>query len=195
MLWRSPHTTIALMCILVRGPINTQHPYSLCLQAPKNAEICPPDLVPRLCKHFIGIGRNHGILVLAAGGISNDSHLPIALPANVPVAKAIQVFKANSSYWLRENGMEFAWQEGYGRSASAVPLATPSKTRLRIKRNTIRSELTNENSKRWYGNLEWRLSRRMRLGRMPSLRGLGLLQAFPALPCRAFTFRTFAPIY
>jgi|KBSMisStandDraft_5_1062788.scaffolds.fasta_scaffold430426_2 hypothetical protein len=115
--------------------------------------------------------------------------------SNVPVAKAIQVFKANSSYWLRENGMEFAWQEGYGRSASAVPLATPSKTRLRIKRNTIRSELTNENSKRWYGNLEWRLSRRMRLGRMPSLRGLGLLQAFPALPCRAFTFRTFAPIY
>jgi REP element-mobilizing transposase RayT len=30
------------------------------------------------------------------------------------VAKAIQVLKANSSRWLREHGIEFAWQEGYG---------------------------------------------------------------------------------
>jgi putative transposase len=40
--------------------------------------------------------------------------LLIALPADVSVAKAIQVLKANSSRWLHEHGLEFAWQEGYG---------------------------------------------------------------------------------
>jgi len=35
-------------------------------------------------------------------------------PASVPLAKAVQVLKANSSRWLGEHGFEFAWQEGYG---------------------------------------------------------------------------------
>jgi REP element-mobilizing transposase RayT len=76
--------------------------------------LIPVELIPRLCKYFAGTGRNHGIPVLAAGGISNHTHLLIALPATVPVAKAIQVLKANSSRWLREHGIDFAWQEGYG---------------------------------------------------------------------------------
>ena len=76
--------------------------------------LIPDDLIPRLCKYFAGIGRNHGIPVLAAGGISNHSHLLVALPANISAAKAIQVLKANSSRWLREHGIDFAWQEGYG---------------------------------------------------------------------------------
>ena len=71
-------------------------------------------MLPRLWKYFAGIGRNHGIPVLAAGGISNHSHLLIALPTDVPVAKAVQILKANSSRWLHEHGFEFAWQEGYG---------------------------------------------------------------------------------
>jgi putative transposase len=33
----------------------------------------------------------------------------------MPVAKAVQVLKANSSRWSREHGLDFAWQEGYGR--------------------------------------------------------------------------------
>ena len=41
-------------------------------------------------------------------------HLLIVLPTNVPAAKAIQVLKANSSRWLRDHGIDFAWQEGYG---------------------------------------------------------------------------------
>jgi REP element-mobilizing transposase RayT len=76
--------------------------------------LIPDNLIPRLCKYFAGIGRNHGIPVLAAGAISNHSHLLVALPANVAAAKAIQALKANSSRWLREHGIDFAWQEGYG---------------------------------------------------------------------------------
>jgi putative transposase len=29
-------------------------------------------------------------------------------------AKAVQVLKANSSRWIRQHGIAFAWQEGYG---------------------------------------------------------------------------------
>jgi REP element-mobilizing transposase RayT len=52
--------------------------------------------------------------VLAAGGVSNHSHLLIVLPPDMAVAKAVQVLKANSSRWLHEHGLDFAWQEGYG---------------------------------------------------------------------------------
>jgi len=77
-------------------------------------DLIPAELLPKLWKYFAGIGRNHGIAVLAAGGISNHSHLLIVLPPDMAVAKAVQVLKANSSRWIHEHGLEFAWQEGYG---------------------------------------------------------------------------------
>jgi putative transposase len=77
-------------------------------------DLIPQDLLPKLWKYFAGIGRNHRIPVLASGGASNHSHLLIALPPDIPCAKAIQVLKANSSRWLGEHGIDFAWQEGYG---------------------------------------------------------------------------------
>ncbi|MFY9947187.1 MAG: IS200/IS605 family transposase [Candidatus Sulfotelmatobacter sp.] len=77
-------------------------------------DLVPQEILPRLWKYFVGIGRNHGIAVLAAGGISNHSHLLIALPSDMTVAKAMQVLKANSSRWLHELGLDFAWQAGYG---------------------------------------------------------------------------------
>ena len=77
-------------------------------------DLIPEELLPKLWKYFAGIGRNHGIAVLAAGGMSNHSHLLIVLPPDMAVAKAVQVLKANSSRWIHEQGLEFAWQEGYG---------------------------------------------------------------------------------
>src|SRR5579871_4234481 len=77
-------------------------------------DLIPNKTLPVLWKYFAGIGRNHGIPVLSAGGTSNHSHLLIALPSDITVAKAVQVLKANSSRWLHEHGGEFAWQEGYG---------------------------------------------------------------------------------
>jgi putative transposase len=77
-------------------------------------DLIPQEILPRLWKYFVGIGRNHGIAVLAAGRISNHSHLLIALPSDMTVAKAVQVLKANSSRWLHALGLDFAWQEGYG---------------------------------------------------------------------------------
>lgn len=77
-------------------------------------EIIPSELLPALWKYFCGIGRNHRIGIVAAGGIPNHAHLLIALPSDITVAKALQVLKANSSRWIGEHGIKFAWQEGYG---------------------------------------------------------------------------------
>ncbi len=78
------------------------------------AKLIPNELLPRLAKYLAGIGRNHGVPVLAAGGTSNHSHLLIVLPSDMTLAKAVQVLKANSSRWVREHGIAFTWQEGPG---------------------------------------------------------------------------------
>ena len=52
--------------------------------------------------------------VLCVGGTANHVHLLIGLPASMPLAKALQILKANSSRWIGEHGFDFAWQEGYG---------------------------------------------------------------------------------
>jgi putative transposase len=86
--------------------------------------IIPNELHENLSRYFIGIGKGHDIPVLCAGGTANHAHLLIALPATMPLAKAVQVLKANSSRWLNEHGFDFDWQEGYGAfsvSASNVP--------------------------------------------------------------------------
>ena len=36
------------------------------------------------------------------------------LPASVPLAKAVQMVKANSSRFMRETQGDFEWQRGYG---------------------------------------------------------------------------------
>ena len=74
----------------------------------------PHNLLENLGRYFVGIGKGHDIPVLCAGGTSNHAHLLIALPATIPLAKAVQILKANSSRWLGEHGFDFAWQEGYG---------------------------------------------------------------------------------
>ena len=71
-------------------------------------DLIPKESLPKLWKYFAGIGRNHGIPVRTSGGISNHSHLPIALPPDIRVAKAIQILKANSSRWLHERGLELS---------------------------------------------------------------------------------------
>ncbi len=79
---------------------------------------------PKLWSYMGGIGRNHGFLVLANGGIANHVHLLIQLPPALALAKALSLLKANSSRWMNEHGIKFAWQEGYGAfSVSASNLA------------------------------------------------------------------------
>jgi REP element-mobilizing transposase RayT len=45
--------------------------------------------------------------------MADHSHLLFLVPATVPLATAINLFKANSSRFAREQGIGFAWQSGY----------------------------------------------------------------------------------
>jgi REP element-mobilizing transposase RayT len=76
--------------------------------------LIPQALLGSLLRYFNGIGAKTRVPVIAAGGTCNHIHLLVALPSDVTLAKAIQTFKANSSRWLGEHDISFAWQEGYG---------------------------------------------------------------------------------
>jgi putative transposase len=76
--------------------------------------LIPPELQSKLPGYVNGIGKNTRLPVLAAGGTANHLHVLVALPTDIPVSKAVQVLKANSSRWIGEHGFEFQWQEGYG---------------------------------------------------------------------------------
>jgi REP element-mobilizing transposase RayT len=80
---------------------------------------------PKLWSYMGGIGRNHGFLVLANGGMEDHVHLLIQLPPVLALAKAVSLLKSNSSRWMNEHGTKFSWQEGYGAfSVSASGLST-----------------------------------------------------------------------
>ena len=88
-------------------------------------KLIAPSMQPKLWAYMAGIARNHDFLVLANGGIDDHVHLLIHLPPVLALAKAVSLLKSNSSSWMSEHGMNFAWQEGYGAfSVSASNLAT-----------------------------------------------------------------------
>ncbi|HKW27574.1 MAG TPA: IS200/IS605 family transposase [Terriglobales bacterium] len=87
--------------------------------------IIPHDLQSKLWHYVAGIAKNHWASVLECGGTTNHLHVLLVLPSDMPLSKAVQILKANSSRWLGEHGIDFAWQEGYAAfSVSASQLAS-----------------------------------------------------------------------
>jgi REP element-mobilizing transposase RayT len=74
------------------------------------------EMQPRLWSFLGGIARRNGFKAIAIGGIANHVHVLLSLPAAMPLAKAMQLLKGGSSKWMNENGVRFAWQEGYAHS-------------------------------------------------------------------------------
>ena len=87
-------------------------------------KIISKDVKTRLWGYMASIGRNHGITISEIGGIEDHVHLLFHLPPSIALARAVTLFKSNSSKWMNESGGKFAWQEGYGAfSVSASNLA------------------------------------------------------------------------
>ena len=84
-----------------------------CVFSTKDRMNCIHD-PPRLWQYIGGFARQKNILLLAAGGTANHLHPLIALPPTVPLAKAVQELKGNTSRWLNGIQPRFAWQQGYG---------------------------------------------------------------------------------
>jgi len=64
--------------------------------------LIPTGLLEELWAYHVGIGRNKGIPLLAVGGIENHIHLLIELPPTKSLAEAINIFKSNSSRWIKD---------------------------------------------------------------------------------------------
>jgi REP element-mobilizing transposase RayT len=52
--------------------------------------------------------------LIAIGGTHNHIHLLLAVPPAMPLARAVQDLKGNSSRWLAEISRGFGRQQGYG---------------------------------------------------------------------------------
>ena len=77
-------------------------------------KLIPEDTQPRLWAFMGGIARKNGFTAVAVGGTHDHAHALLAIPATMPLAKAVQLIKGGSSKWCNENlPRRFAWQQGY----------------------------------------------------------------------------------
>jgi REP element-mobilizing transposase RayT len=67
-----------------------------------------------------GICKHQQMAAIAIGGTDDHSHVLFHLPKTLALSKAVQTLKVNSSRWMSEHGMRFAWQEGYGAFSVSV---------------------------------------------------------------------------
>lgn len=98
------------------------------------ARTIPAEVQPRLWSYLAGICRNLETKVLAIGGFDDHAHLLIGLPATLTIAELVQKVKANSSRWMRTEGLKkpFQWQESY--SAFSVSASHVDRTVEYIRR-------------------------------------------------------------
>jgi REP-associated tyrosine transposase len=75
------------------------------------------DMQTQLWSYIAGICKNNEMIAVAIGGTENHVHVLFHLSPKLALAKAVQLLKGNSSKWMGEQGIEFAWQEGYELSA------------------------------------------------------------------------------
>jgi len=81
------------------------------------------DVQDRLYPYLGGIARENKMKALSIGGVEDHVHALISIPSTLPIAKAVQLLKGNSSKWIHEtfpNQRLFEWQEGYGAFSIAV---------------------------------------------------------------------------
>jgi len=60
---------------------------------------------------------------LSIGGVEDHVHALLSIPSTLSIAKAVQLFKGNSSKWIHRTFADqrlFEWQEGYGAFSIAV---------------------------------------------------------------------------
>jgi putative transposase len=88
----------------------------------RRRKIIPEEIQPKLWSYIAGICHSEKIPPIAINGMDDHAHVLFHLPPSLSLAKAVSSIKANSSRWMNEHGLDFAWQEGYG--AFGVSIST-----------------------------------------------------------------------
>jgi REP element-mobilizing transposase RayT len=74
-----------------------------CVFATRQRELClTAPIRVRLWPYLGGIARENGMKALIVGGVADHVHLLLSIPPTLPVAKAMQLLKGNSSKWPHE---------------------------------------------------------------------------------------------
>jgi REP-associated tyrosine transposase len=85
----------------------------------------PSDEQKRLWAYVGGIAKGVDAIPMAIGGMPDHLHVLVSLPADMSIAKFVNVLKSNSSKWMNEHGHHFGWQHGYAAfSVSASSLGS-----------------------------------------------------------------------
>ena len=103
----------------------TKHHFHIVFSTKKRQKLIAKAIRPQLWSYMVGICRNTGILALAIGGIEDHVHLLVELKPDMTIPKAVNLLKSNSSLWMKQQKIKFAWQEGYSSfsvSASNIPV-------------------------------------------------------------------------
>ena len=70
---------------------------------------------PALHAYLATVVRDRRCDCFRVNGMADHVHLAIRLHPTIGLAKLLETVKANSSKWLKQQGiMDFAWQRGYG---------------------------------------------------------------------------------
>ena len=84
-----------------------------------------PALRDRLWPFLGGIARQNRMTALEIGGMPDHVHLLLALPSTMPLSKALQLIKGDSSKWVHDTfpqNSSFGWQVKYGAFSVSVSL-------------------------------------------------------------------------
>jgi putative transposase len=76
-----------------------------------------PDIEARVWGYLAEVANMYGMVALKIGGLEDHIHAVLEIPPTLPVSKAVQLLKGNSSRWIRLTLPEldtFRWQDGYG---------------------------------------------------------------------------------
>src|SRR5689334_8011717 len=73
-----------------------------------------PEHKEELHKYITGIVKNDDCKMLAINSMPDHIHILIGLHPKIALSDLIRDIKANSSSFVKEKGVPFGWQEGYG---------------------------------------------------------------------------------
>ncbi len=75
------------------------------------------EIIKELYPYICGIAKNNNFQIISINGVEDHIHILLSLSPNLPLSKAVQYIKGNSSKWIHECFLslaDFAWQVGYG---------------------------------------------------------------------------------
>ncbi len=83
-------------------------------------KIIASETQPELWSYIAGICRHQRLTPIAINGMDDHAHVLFHLPADIALARAVNLIKTHSSSWMNRQQRYFGWQEGYGAFSVSV---------------------------------------------------------------------------